>query len=192
MHCTPCAAHRASQGGPKLTWAQLVSFVHCQEGQQPYSCAIFSDRHPSTISMTVLVVVEMFNALNALSENESLLKVPCAVVRSTVWRMCPQVPFWSNPWLLSAIALSMLLHFAILYTPWLALLFSVTGLSWPEWRAVLLLSFPVIIVDELLKLFSRVVVVPKRLPTLPPMRRRGRSRGSKYDALEQDSEDEDV
>lgn len=52
-----------------------MNFVHCQEGKQPYSCEIFSDRHPSTISMTVLVVVEMFNALNALSENESLLKV---------------------------------------------------------------------------------------------------------------------
>lgn len=85
----------------------------------------------------------------------------------------------------------MLLHVAILYTPWLALLFSVTGLTWLEWRAVLLLSFPVIIVDELLKLFSRRVVLPKRLPVLPAMRRRGRSR-TKYEALDQDSEDEDV
>ena len=38
-------------------------------------CAIFKDRHPSTVAMTVLVVVEMFNALNALSENNSLLQV---------------------------------------------------------------------------------------------------------------------
>lgn len=84
-----------------------------------------------------------------------------------------------------------MLHFTILYTRWLALLFSVTGLTWPEWRAVLLLSFPVIVVDELLKLFSRTVVLPKRLPTLPAIRRWGRSR-TKYEALDQDSEDEDV
>lgn len=40
---------------------------------------MFKDRHPSTVAMTVLVVVEMFNALNALSENNSLLQVrrPC-------------------------------------------------------------------------------------------------------------------
>lgn len=69
-----------TQDGPQLTWGQLVSFVHCREGEQPYSCTIFSDRHPSTISMSVLVVVEMFNALNALSENESLLRVCILVV----------------------------------------------------------------------------------------------------------------
>lgn len=83
----------------------------------------------------------------------------------------------------------MLLHFTILYTPWLALLFSVTSLSWPAWRVILLLSFPVIIVDELLKLFSRTVVVPGRLPVLPSLRRVGKV---KYEALDRESEDEDV
>ena len=50
-----------------------VKFDSCVEGQARYSCNIFQDRHPSTISMSVLVVVEMFNALNNLSENQSLL-----------------------------------------------------------------------------------------------------------------------
>lgn len=53
----------APQGGPGLTWAQLRNFQHC-EGE---ACEVFRSRSPSTISMTVLVVVEMFNALNALS-----------------------------------------------------------------------------------------------------------------------------
>ena len=89
--------------------------------------------------MTVLVVVEMFNALNALSENGSLL----------------QLPPWSNRWLLGAIALSMVLHAFILYVPPAAVLFSVAPLSLGEWRAILALSAPVVLVDELLKLVSR-------------------------------------
>lgn len=94
---------------------------------------------PSTISMSVLVVVEMFNALNALSENNSLLTTPP----------------WSNPWLVAAIALSMSLHFLIIYVPFLALVFTVAPLDYHEWKAVVWLSFPVILVDEVLKYISR-------------------------------------
>ncbi|KAJ7565111.1 hypothetical protein O6H91_02G048300 [Diphasiastrum complanatum] len=61
------------ESGPKLKWNELTTFDNCVEGNMPYSCNIFQDRHPSTISMSVLVVVEMFNALNNLSENQSLL-----------------------------------------------------------------------------------------------------------------------
>ncbi len=39
------------------------------------NCDVFLNKHPSTISMSVLVVVEMFNALNNLSEDASLLRV---------------------------------------------------------------------------------------------------------------------
>ncbi|CAL5321730.1 unnamed protein product [Camellia sinensis] len=89
--------------------------------------------------MTVLVVVEMFNALNNLSENQSLLVIPP----------------WSNLWLVGSIVLTMLLHILILYVRPLSILFSVTSLSWAEWIVVLYLSFPVIIIDEILKFFSR-------------------------------------
>jgi Ca2+ transporting ATPase len=54
------------ENGPQLQWGELVKFDSCVEGQARYSCNIFQNRHPSTISMTVLVVVEMFNALNNL------------------------------------------------------------------------------------------------------------------------------
>lgn len=50
-----------------------VNFDSCSTRATNYSCTVFNDRHPSTVSMTVLVVVEMFNALNNLSENQSLL-----------------------------------------------------------------------------------------------------------------------
>lgn len=135
------------ENGPQLHWAELVKFDSCVEGQARYSCSIFQDRHPSTISMSVLVVVEMFNALNNLSENQSLLVLPP----------------WSNLWLLGAIAVSMILHMLILYVPALSLMFSVTALTFSEWKAVFLFSFPVILVDELLKVFSRRVRI--QIPT---------------------------
>eukprot|EP00884_Botryococcus_braunii_P019514 jgi/Botrbrau1/6246/Bobra.0129s0001.2 len=125
-------------GGPKLTWSQLTRSASCSGDL----CAVFKDRSPTTVSMSVLVVVEMFNALNALSENNSLL----------------QLPPWSNLWLLAAIALSMVLHMLILYIPPAAALFTVAPLGASEWRMVLLLSFPVILLDEVLKFISRNVV----------------------------------
>ncbi|ONI33388.1 hypothetical protein PRUPE_1G421100 [Prunus persica] len=59
--------------GPKLPYSELMNFDSCSTRETTYPCSIFDDRHPSTVSMTVLVVVEMFNALNNLSENQSLL-----------------------------------------------------------------------------------------------------------------------
>ncbi|KAJ8531258.1 hypothetical protein K7X08_026692 [Anisodus acutangulus] len=125
--------------GPKLPYTELMNFDSCSTRETNYPCSIFSDRHPSTISMTVLVVVEMFNALNNLSENQSLLVIPP----------------WSNLWLVASIIFTMILHILILYVQPLAALFSVTPLSWAEWTIVLYLSFPVILIDEILKFFSR-------------------------------------
>ncbi len=55
----------------------------------------------TTMSLSILVTVEMFNAMNSLSENESLLVLP----------------LWKNPFLVAAIALSMIMHVGILYIP---------------------------------------------------------------------------
>lgn len=128
-----------ADNGPKLPYHELVNFDTCPTRETAYPCSIFEDRHPSTVSMTVLVVVEMFNALNNLSENQSLLVVT------------PR----SNLWLVASIFLTMFLHMLILYIKPLSILFSVTPLSWSDWRTVLYLSLPVILIDEVLKFFSR-------------------------------------
>ncbi|EOD38936.1 hypothetical protein EMIHUDRAFT_251608 [Emiliania huxleyi CCMP1516] len=48
------------------------------------------------------------------------------------------------------------LHFVIMYVPVLATIFSIVPLTLNDWLLVLAFSFPVIIVDEALKLVGRV------------------------------------
>lgn len=92
-----------------------------------------------TLSLSVLVAIEMFNSLNALSEDGSLLTMPP----------------WVNPWLLVAMSFSFSLHFVILYVPFLAKVFGIVPLSFNEWLLVLAIAFPVILIDEVLKLVGR-------------------------------------
>lgn len=55
------------EGGPRMTWSELTDFQHCVEGKHRFPCSTYTSTEPSTVAMTVLVVIEMFNALNALS-----------------------------------------------------------------------------------------------------------------------------
>merc|ERR1712070_314835 len=93
----------------------------------------------STLSLSVLVTIEMFNALNALSEDSSLFTSPP----------------WINPYLLVAMFVSFGLHFVILYVPSFATIFSIVPLSFNEWMLVVLCALPVCIIDEVLKWFGR-------------------------------------
>ncbi|KAL5538864.1 hypothetical protein UlMin_043561 [Ulmus minor] len=92
-----------------------------------------------TLSLSVLVAIEMFNSLNALSEEISLAKMPP----------------WRNPWLLVAMSVSFGLHCLILYVPFLADVFGIVPLTLNEWLLVILISAPVILLDEILKMIGR-------------------------------------
>ncbi len=81
----------------------------------------------------------MFNSLNALSEDGSLLTMPP----------------WVNPWLVLAVSTSFALHFLVLYIPFLANIFGIVPLSLNEWLLVLVVSLPVILIDEILKYIGR-------------------------------------
>uniref|UniRef100_A0A8C5FG54 Calcium-transporting ATPase n=1 Tax=Gadus morhua TaxID=8049 RepID=A0A8C5FG54_GADMO len=128
--------------GPGLSYYQLSHFMQCH-GENPdfegINCHIFEASHPMTMALSVLVTIEMANALNSLSENQSLLRMPP----------------WSNFWLLSAMSLSMSLHFMIIYVDPLPMIFKMTPLSMEQWLMVLKLSFPVILIDEVLKFVAR-------------------------------------
>ena len=117
-------------GGPKITFWQLSHFHRCSSQFPEIGCEMFANdsaKAASTVSLSILVVIEMLNAMNALSSSESLLTLH----------------LWDNMILVYAITLSMALHFALLYTPFLQTLFSIVPLNTSEWAAVLLISIPV-------------------------------------------------
>jgi len=66
------------------------------------------------------------------------------------------VPPHVNPWLILAMIGSMMLHMLILYVPILAQIFGILPLSFTEWMLVLAFSFPVILIDEVLKFYGRL------------------------------------
>jgi Ca2+ transporting ATPase len=130
------------QGGPQLTYYQLTHHMQCLTDVKTFAgidCSVFVHTKPMTMALSVLVVIEMCNALNSLSENQSLFVMP---------------PWW-NIWLVGAIVLSMSLHFLILEVPFLSMVFQITPLNLAEWLVVLKISFPVILIDETLKFGAR-------------------------------------
>ncbi|KAI0282728.1 Ca-transporting ATPase [Russula brevipes] len=136
------------ENGPQISYYQLTHFHQCAALFPQIGCDMFANdfaRHASTMSLSILVTVEMFNAMNSLSENESLLRFP----------------LWKNMFLVAAITLSMVLHLIILYVPFFTSMFAIAPLDWIEWKAVLLLSAPVLLIDEVLKLLTTTVVSPR-------------------------------
>merc|ERR1712042_123398 len=128
--------------GPQMSYYQLSNHMQClgePENFEGLDCGIFSHPLPMTMALSVLVTIEMLNALNSISENQSLLVMPP----------------WINLYLLGAMALSTGLHFVILYVDCLNIVFQVMPLSGAQWVAVLKISIPVLLFDEVLKFIAR-------------------------------------
>ncbi|KAF9586677.1 hypothetical protein BGW38_010171 [Lunasporangiospora selenospora] len=133
--------------GPQISFYQLSHFHQCSSLFPEIGCEMFTNfmsKKATTMSLSILVTIEMFNAMNSLSENESLLTLP----------------LWNNMYLVFSIILSMALHFMILYIPFFSNLFMILPLNQDEWKAVVYISLPVIALDEALKLLSRTLVSP--------------------------------
>lgn len=128
--------------GPQINYYQLSHFLQCPaepENFKGISCDLFQSPEPMTMALSILVTIEMCNAVNALSENQSLVAMPP----------------WINPLLLGAMALSFALHFLILYVDVMATVFQVTPLTIAQWTTVMKFSLPVILLDEGLKWVAR-------------------------------------
>ncbi|XVE59176.1 hypothetical protein DITRI_Ditri05aG0024700 [Diplodiscus trichospermus] len=156
-HHTFLGIDLSGDGHSLVTYSQLANWGQCSSWESfsvsPFTAGsqVFKfDTNPcdyfqsgkikaSTLSLSVLVAIEMFNSLNALSEDGSLLTMPP----------------WVNPWLLLAMSVSFGLHFLILYVPFLAQVFGIVPLSLNEWLLVIAVAFPVILIDEVLKFMGR-------------------------------------
>jgi Ca2+-transporting ATPase len=147
-------ADNSLDGHTLVSWEQLSNWSQCPTWKDfapaPFLGMDFSKKpceyftrgkvKASTLSLSVLVMIEMLNALNALSEDNSLLVIPP----------------WVNPYLLLAIAASVGSHMFILYAPLMNQIFGITPLNLYEWKLVLAFSFPVILIDEVLKFIGRI------------------------------------
>merc|ERR1712156_909651 len=117
--------------GPQMSFYQLTHHMSCYSNPEDFkglSCEIFQAPEAMTMALSVLVTIEMANALNSVSENQSLL---------------------------GAMALSFSLHFVILYTDFLNVVFNISALTFDQWMVVLKFSMPVLLLDEALKFVAR-------------------------------------
>ncbi|CCW66645.1 unnamed protein product [Phytomonas sp. Hart1] len=141
-----------------FTWSELTSFTTCANMTSAKCVVLENPEAARSVALSILVLIEMLNALNAVSENQSIM-----ICRPT-----------SNIWLLFAIASSIVLHLMVMYVPFFAKLFRITPLgvdptyvqsakpwsiliptSFTEWKVVLVLSIPIIFIDEILKFISQ-------------------------------------
>jgi P-type Ca2+ transporter type 2C len=130
-----------------MNWGSCTdwhSFTHSAEiprlPDEP--CNIFVGKHKSSaqsVALTTLVTMEMLKALSAVSLNQSLFSV---------------AP-WQNKYLLVGVTVPFLLHFAVLNVPWLSQIFGLTALNKQEWQIVVKFALPILILEEILKFFSR-------------------------------------
>jgi len=90
-----------------------------------------------TMAFTGMVVFEQVNLFNHRS-----LRSPLSAIG-----------FFSNPWLLIALAGTFLLQLAALYTPFLQSALHTTSLGWNDWLVLLLVALPLFLIPESLKRF---------------------------------------
>merc|ERR1712098_674117 len=128
--------------GPQMSFYQLSHHMQCFSNPEDFkgiSCDIFQAPEAMTMALSILVTIEMANALNSVSENQSLLVMPP----------------WINIYLILAMGLSVSLHCMILYVDIFNVVFNISALSFDQWLVVLKFSLPVLLVDEALKFIAR-------------------------------------
>jgi Ca2+-transporting ATPase len=142
-------------GHSLVTWNQLTNWMECEKWTdfkvndfmgidlQTNPCNYFTTgkRKAVSLSLTVLVIIEMLNAMNAVSDESSIIIMH---------------PF-KNLWLILAIFFSVSLHCMILYIPFFNKIFGIAPLDLNEWILVMIFSVPVILIEELTKILVRAI-----------------------------------
>lgn len=93
----------------------------------------------STTAFASLIVLQMFQAFNSRSERHSIFKLG----------------FFSNMYLIGAIALSAILTFVFIEVPFLQKYLHTTGLDFSDWSIIIIASASIMVIEELRKYFVR-------------------------------------
>jgi Ca2+-transporting ATPase len=96
-------------------------------------------RYAQTMAFTTLVMFQLFNVFNARSDERSAFR-----------------GLFRNRWLWSAVALSIGLHVAVIYLPFLQRAFSTVSLSWEDWVRCIVIASSVLWLRELSKVVRRM------------------------------------
>jgi Ca2+-transporting ATPase len=97
-------------------------------------------RYAQTMAFTTLMLFQMFNVLNARSDERSAF-----------------VHVFTNHWLWTALGVSVLLQVVVLYTPFLQRAFGTVSLSAQDWVFCVAIASTVLWLREISKLVGRVV-----------------------------------
>jgi P-type Ca2+ transporter type 2C len=92
-----------------------------------------------TVGFTTLAMFQVFNALNCRSRTRSIF----------------QMGFFKNPYLIMAIAASIILQVGAIYLPFMQKALGTTPLTIQDWGWIILVSSSVLFVDEIRKLIQR-------------------------------------
>jgi Ca2+-transporting ATPase len=125
----------------KWTDFKVNDFMGIDLQTNPCNYFTTGKRKAVSLSLTVLVIIEMLNAMNAVSDESSILIMH---------------PF-KNLWLILAIFFSVSLHCMILYIPFFNRIFGIAPLDLNEWALVMIFSIPVILIEELTKILVRAI-----------------------------------
>jgi len=145
----------ANDGHPLVTLAQLRRWSECPRWKDfrlnSYGKFDFENKNPCiyftkgkakacTLSLTLIIVIELFNCWNAVSDKNSLFKTGLT----------------TNRYLLPVTLGCLGAHILMLYFPGSGILFGVEALDWKDWFLVLVFALPVILIEELLKYISKL------------------------------------
>jgi len=108
----------------------LFMYQYAQNGSQAYA---------QTVVFTTLAMFQVFNAFNCRSRTRSVFKMG----------------FFNNPYLLMAIAASILLQISAVYVPFMQSALGTAPLSPIDWLYIFLVSSTILVVDEIRKLIQR-------------------------------------
>ena len=92
-----------------------------------------------TMTLLTMAMYQWFNAWNCRSERLSIL----------------QSGLFTNRWLLVATTFVLLLQIMLIYAPFMHTIFKTVPLTWSDWRIVLSITFPIIIIEEVRKFVMR-------------------------------------